>query len=486
MSLSETQPQRKVLVVEDDPDLQNVFRDILTSDGYLHIGVGSAEEALSYLQTTGNPDLIFLDVILPGMDGHSLLAHLKNRNPDLPVVIMTAQGTPAAEIETIKRGAYDYLPKPFEIDEFLGIVRKATTRYSPSERIIELQQKLREQANSPLNRIVGSSRAIHVLRKQIGSAASDEESALAKPVLIMGGLGTEEKEALTVARTIHDASNRNLSGEFIRFDPTDVHQNLLEKWLYGSVPEGYPGATDAPGVIELANNGTLFVPDLASVPRLAQSALVKVIHDHSITRIGSLRPINNLDVRVIAYSSMSPTELFNAGELVRGLVYGWPIKITIPDLNDRKEDIPEQTAAFFNDIGWEKGITDDALEYLQERNWSGNVQELWDSLGEAIFRSNGRVIGREHFHLPNHKIIDGDIISAIRAGIDLPEALYRYERLAVDYALRLYGGDHHRAAKRLNIPIDELEDILAARSREEFRQPAKRAHKGEDYIPPVD
>lgn len=383
-----------VLVVDDEPAICWGFRELLKGDGHEVTIASSAEEALKVTPTC-MPDTIVLDVRLPGMDGLSALKQLKATSGDAPVVVMTAFGNLQTAVRAVEEGAFDYLTKPFELEDATNVVRRALEH----RQISEGATKAGADSGSSLTAaelaetIVGSSASMQAVFRQIAFVAQSDA-----PVLITGESGTGKE---LVARAIHRHSVRK-GDPFMPVSLAAMNPSSVESELFGHVKGAFPGATaERKGMLELAGAGTILLDEIGDVPGSLQLKLLRTIEHHEIIPVGSARP-RHCEFRVLAATNRDLGALIEEGVFREDLYFRLSVvRIDLPPLRERAEDIPDLARHFLKQMtGSTEGSTlsSAALLELSGRSWPGNVRELRNAVEHAAIMARGGTI--EVSHLP--------------------------------------------------------------------------------------
>ncbi len=377
-----------VLIVDDEPSICWSFREFLSDDGHDVSVASSAEEALEIIQRV-TPDAVVLDVRLPGMDGLTALSHLREAAGDVPIIVITAFGDLQTAVRTVQEGAFEYLPKPFDLDRAAEIVRRALdTRKSvdpsdagPAEHTEEL--------------LIGSSPQMQQVFKQIALV-----SAADVPVLITGESGTGKE---LVARAIHEHSSRR-GGPFLPICLAALSSGVVESELFGHVKGAFTGAThERPGLLKLAEGGTVLLDEIADTEPGMQVKLLRALEQQEITPVGDARP-RPFDARVLAATNRPLAELIREGSFREDLYFRMSVfEIRLPALRERTGDIPLLARHFLRRVRPEAGgelLDDDVIGELESRHWPGNVRELRNVMEHAAIASRGNPIRREHLPVP--------------------------------------------------------------------------------------
>jgi DNA-binding NtrC family response regulator len=375
-----------ILVVDDDTDTLTLLRDILSKEGY---EVGTASDGKTALDHIGSrtPDLIMSDIHMPGLDGMGLLAELRDRYHDIPVILITAFGSLKTAVDSLRSGAFDYLSKPFIADDIRLVVRRALEHNQLSRQNQALREQLRHRYH--YDNLVGSSPGIVSVYKSIARVAHTDST-----VLLQGESGTGKE---LIARALHTNSARS-AGPFVAVDGGSLAETLLESELFGHERGSFTGAIAMKkGLLEQAHLGTCLLDEVADLSPTLQSKLLRVIQAREIRRVGSTSPMT-VDVRIVAASKKDLESLVKSGAFREDLFYRLNvITINIPPLRDRVEDIPLLTQYFIQMYGAKKsppvnGITPEAMALVTRYRWPGNIRELEHAVERAIALTSHTVI----------------------------------------------------------------------------------------------
>ena len=381
--------QARVLVVDDDLSMREFLTILLQRDGYTVEAVATGEAALAAAERRW-PDLVLTDLNMPGMSGMELLAELKTRavrrGADLEVVMVTAYGTTESAIEAMRRGAADYVLKPFSNDDLRLIVRRALRR-----RLIEAEnERLKGSLQGELHfgRLIGSSpimRRVYELIRRVKDT----------PIhcLVLGESGTGKE---LVARSIHEQGLRG--GEFVAVNCGAIPENLVESELFGHVKGSFTGASrDKQGLIAASHRGTLFLDEVNSLPHPAQVKLLRVLQERRVLPVGALKE-TEVDLRVVSASNADLEAEVRAGRFREDLYYRINVvQIPLPPLRERLDDLPELVRHFVTGCAREygkpvKGATPAAVASLRAWEWPGNVRELQNTIARAVALCEGPMI----------------------------------------------------------------------------------------------
>ena len=394
----------KILIVDDEPSICWAFSQLLQGEGWQTLTAASAEEGLE-LAEAERPDLVVLDVRLPGISGLDALPKFRALNPELPVLVMTAHGTMDTAIEATRRGAYNYLTKPIHNADAIHQIRTALERHNLSREVAQLRRDLK--SGVPADAMAGKSPAMQEVYKKIGAVAGAESS-----VLILGESGSGKE---LVARAIHGYSSR-ARGPFVALNCAALPEPLLESELYGHVKGAFTGAIrDKEGKAEIARGGTLFLDEIGEMPLSIQAKLLRFLEEKKFERVGSVETVE-ADVRILAATNLDLRTQIKKQLFREDLYYRLNVvSIELPPLRRRKDDIPLLVAHFLSraDSAAGKstppaGISKDTMELIERFDWPGNVRELRNAIDHAVILSRGAVIAPEH--LPAHvlRILNGE------------------------------------------------------------------------------
>jgi nitrogen regulation protein NR(I) len=377
----------KVLVIEDDRNIATGLQKAMRADGYEVALQIRGDDGLTHA-LAGDYDIVITDLKLPGTDGLEVVRQLHQAKPRLPIILITAHGTTETAIEATKWGAFDYVPKPFEVEDLLDLTAKALE----SSRLMSEPVDIGDAASARTS-IVGKSRAMQAIYKEIGRIAATPVT-----VLIRGDTGTGKE---IIARAIYQHSNRS-SAPFIAINCAAIPETLLESELFGHERGSFTGAdTRRIGRFEQANGGTIFLDEIGDMPPNLQAKLLRVLQEKSIQRIGG-KETSPVDVRIIAATHRDLEAAIRERHFREDLFYRLSgVTISLPPLNQRAEDIPDMIRYFLRRHGPEVGvaapsITPEAIAFLQSQTWPGNVRELENAVRKALLFARDYTIGIDH------------------------------------------------------------------------------------------
>lgn len=433
----------RILVVDDERNILLVLNKFLKQEGFHVETARSYEEAVSRL---ADPyDLVITDMRLPGRSGLDLLRHVKEKDPELPVIVITAYGSIENAVEAMKIGAANYLTKPIEHDEMLAIIKHALIHSHVS---VKSQAVYRQEQYG----IIGNSRAIQDVLSTI-----DVVSGSRANILITGESGTGKE---LVAKAVHSASQRR-EFPFVAINCAAIPKDLIENELFGHEAGAYTGAVSKEaGKVEMVNRGTLFLDEIGEMPLSMQVKLLRFIQEKEFYRIGGNKPIK-ADCRIIAATNRNLEKEIETGGFREDLYYRLNvISIHMPPLRERKEDIPLLADHFIKKYALEnqkfiKGIDQMAMDALLSYDWPGNIRELENIIERAIVLTKQETIALDD--LPN-KIINKGSGNAVSKGIaDLSGLkLDELERAVVLKTLEAENWNQTKAAARLGITRRQL------------------------------
>src|SRR5579871_5808725 len=443
--------KKSVLVIEDEEKLRRVISLHLSSTGHQVTAVGTAEEALKH---AADVNLVLTDLKLPGMDGLALLEKLHAENVHTPVIVMSAFGTVEIAVEAMKKGAVDFLPKPFSLDHLTVVVDKALEVRKLRDENRELREALGQKYQ--FENIIGRSQAMQEIFATVARVAGTRAT-----ILLAGESGVGKD---MIARAIHQHSPRK-DRPFVKINCASIPENLMESELFGYEKGAFTGAnTSKAGKFEAADTGTAFLDEIGEVPPLIQVKLLRVLQEREFERLGSNKTMHT-DVRVIAATNVDLRTALEQGTFREDLYYRLNVvPINIPPLRERKEDIPYLVEHFAKKFNGQ--ISESALERLMSYHWPGNVRELENVVERSVLLAPGARVEAEDV-----KIDTGGHRSRPAAAADnfLPEGmtLDTYEQHLIREALKRASGNKSQAARLLGLTRNALRYRLAQMGIEE-------------------
>jgi two-component system response regulator AtoC len=445
--------QGHILIADDDSGVRTMLRDLLEGEGYAVAEAKTGTEVLTGLANGHNYALMLMDVRMPGIDGLEVLERLHKNGSDVGVIMITAHATSSVAIRAMQAGAFDYLLKPFEIDEVLVTVQRFFEHRDMASRI-----KTLEQGADGRERIVGNGPAMQRIYKMIGRVAASDAT-----VLVTGETGTGKE---LIASVIHTNSARR-SGPLVKVNCAALPDTLLESELFGHEKGSFTSAVaQKKGRFEVANNGSIFLDEVGELSLTAQKKLLRVLQEGEFERVGGTATIK-VDVRVITATNRNLEEEVRKGNFREDLFYRLNvINIHMPPLRERKEDIPLLVEHFLNKYRYNPSspptrISEEALTRLIDYAWPGNVRQLENEMERAVVLSQGKVITSELLSLaPGRPVLELDLAEMVRTKTPLTKVLRDVERIMLTEALRQSDGDRLEAAERLGLNMATFETKL--------------------------
>jgi two-component system response regulator PilR (NtrC family) len=430
----------KILVVDDEKSMREILQIFLNNEGY---SVSVADNGQSATEAVKKDifDLIITDMKMPKVGGLDLLKNVKKITPDTVVVIITAFGSTESAVEAMKLGAYDYIQKPFQMDDIRLVVKNSLEK----QRLQKDVSILKEQLKTPsLKNIIGSSPAMQSLFSVVSKTAESNAS-----VLITGESGTGKE---LVAKAVHSLSPRK-DHHFVAVNCAAIPEGLLESELFGYMKGAFTGAaSNKQGLFELANDGTLFLDEIGEMPLNLQAKLLRVIEGGTFRRVGGISDIK-VDVRTISSTNKDLLDLIEKGLFREDLYFRLNVlSVKIPPLRERRDDIPLLVEHFLKKFaGDKKNLSPVAIKLLKNFHWKGNVRELENIIERIVLLCDSEVIGAEH--LPE-EIGSGSKTEKVMVppgGIDFEKLMEDTEKAYLLKALEKTNGVKTEAAKLLNL-----------------------------------
>jgi len=436
---------QRLLIVDDEQSMREWLTIALSQDGYEVEAAGSGEEALKVLERAAI-DLALVDLRMPGMDGLATLQAMKRLNEGVAVIIMTAYATAETAVHALKEGAYDYIIKPFKVDELRHLVRKALEERRLRGENLRLRHEVEHWYQ--FGNLIGKSpqmREIYSTIERLGDSKAT--------VLITGESGTGKEVA---AKAIHFNSNRK-ARPFVTVNCGAIPQELMESELFGHVKGAFTGALSAKqGLFEVADGGTLFLDEVSELPLHLQVKLLRVLEDPEIRPVGGVKPVR-VDVRIIAATNRDLAQAMVRGTFRQDLFYRLNvIMLRLPPLRERREDIPLLVDHFLHKFGAASGggskvISPEGLSALEGYAWPGNVRELENVIERAVTLERGSVIGVDS--LPEsvraRPLLEVSRVELPTQGLELDRLIEGIEKDLLTQALRRANGVQTRAAQLL-------------------------------------
>jgi len=453
-------PERtaRILIIDDDKQICVILADLVKKEGFEALTAYEGEKALKIVRSE-DPDLMLVDMMLPGMDGMEVMRQVKEIVPELPVVFITAHADARGAVNAIKAGAHDYLSKPFDNHEVIRVVHRALAERELKLKVRHLSSQI---SNLPLKEKMGPSDAVARLISEVNRVAESNFS-----VIIIGETGSGKE---VVARAIHEASPRS-QGPFIPVDCGAIPETLLESELFGHEKGAFTGADSKKlGKFEIAQGGTLFLDEISNMPLGSQAKILRALQEKKVYRVGGTKPVT-VNVRLLVASNQDLHEMALSGSFRRDLFYRLnEFTITIPPLRERKDDIPYLGKRFLDQANMElnkqvKGFSESALNVLFSYNWPGNVRQLRSIIRRAALLADD-VITERHLELKRVDVPGMAFTPKVQGtpwkNSSLKEILHQsvmaVEREVLSEVLKTTGGNKAKAARLLQIDYKTIHE----------------------------
>jgi len=441
----------RILIIDDEANLQKTLAAILQGRGYETLGAGSGDEALRILESV-TPDLVFSDWKMPGVGGAEILQHMRSkpRLVSVPVIVITAFGSSHTAIEAARLGAYDFITKPFDIEEIVQTAKRALGHSSLNREVAQLRAQVDRGSASPAGRLIGSSKSMLDVFKLIGKVAETDST-----VLICGESGTGKE---LVAEAVHRYSQRK-DMPFVVVNCAALPEALLESELFGHERGAFTGAlARKAGRFEAAEGGTIFLDEIAELSPNLQAKLLRVLQEHTFERIGGTETIQG-DFRVLAATNRDLQACVRDRVFREDLFYRLNVVcIPVPPLRERRADIVLLAEHFLCKYSEENGMpaigfSDEAILALQTYSYPGNVRELENMVERAVLMARGRVLMPAHIPGAAGENGNQQTGEAEPGFLNLPlhAAVAALEKRLIEKALAESGGNKTEAASRLRI-----------------------------------
>ena len=428
-----------ILIVDDERDIRELISEILIDEGYTTRLAGTADDAMREV-TSQSPGLLILDIWLKDsdMDGIDILKKVKSDYPEVPVVIISGHGNIEIAVAAIKQGAYDFIEKPFNIDQLLVVIRRAMETSRLRRENITLRKK-----DAPISDLIGSSAGFRALVSQLDKVAKSNSR-----IMLRGGLGVGKE---TAARYIHAHSDR-AAGPFVVVGCATIEPDRMEEVLFGRESGDQNGAQ---GLLEQAHGGVIYFDEVADMPLVTQSKILRVLVDQKFQRVGGNDQIK-VDLRVLSSTSCD-LEVEIAERRFREELYHRlnVVPVEVPTLEERREDIPELVEHFVEHFNQTQGLnmrklSDDAATLLQTLPWPGNIRQLKNVIERILILSDGTgPISADEIPTDKQKLAganDGGSMSANWATLPLREAREAFEREYLITQINRFGGNISKTA----------------------------------------
>ena len=450
-----TRSAPSVLVIDDEAGILETLRILLRNEGFTPITALGGKAGLDALEIS-SPDIVLSDIRMPTISGIEVLAAVKARDPQLPVVLMTAQASMQSAIQAVNEGAFYYIQKPFRNDELVAILRRAAEHRQLKIENVTLKQEIQRRDRSSVgNKPTGNSRSWLKLLEMVETVAPTDST-----VLITGESGTGKE---VIARYLHDLSPR-AENSFMSINCGALPESLLESELFGHVKGSFTGAVkDKAGLFTAANKGTFFLDEIGETTPATQVKLLRVLQQREVIPVGGTESMP-IDVRMIAATNRDLEEEIKRGGFRGDLFYRLNvIAIHLPPLRDRRDDISVLATKFLARVGGTRHeapllLTSDALDAMQAYDWPGNVRELENAMERAVILTTGDSIGVEA--LPE-RVTARKVEPLVAERAIVNPTLDAIERAYIMWVLQSEGGNKSRAASTLGIDASTLYRKLA-------------------------
>ncbi len=439
----------KILIVDDEEMIRETLKDILSNENYETEEAKEGQEALNLIKKN-KYDCILLDIKMPKMDGMELLANSMEQAPETPVVMITGHGDEESAFEAAKKGAYDFITKPPDLNRLLLTIRNALDKSNLLNETKVLKRKVKQTQD-----IIGESSSIQKIKETIEKVAPTDAR-----VLITGSNGTGKE---LVARWLHEKSNRT-DGNLVEVNCAAIPSELIESELFGHEKGSFTSAIKRHiGKFEQANGGTLFLDEIGDMSFSAQAKVLRTLEEGTIYRVGGDKAIN-VDVRVVAATNKDLEEEIEKGNFREDLYHRISvILIHVPSLNERPEDIPLLARHFMEDLCAEYGMetktfSEEALQALKKLNWTGNIRELRNMVERLVILSQGEITEEDITTFATPRKNKGDQKSAIKADQfeELQDFKSHAEKLFIQEKLAANNWNISKTAENIGIQRSHL------------------------------
>ncbi|MBI5588004.1 MAG: sigma-54-dependent Fis family transcriptional regulator [Deltaproteobacteria bacterium] len=438
---------KTVMIVDDEKNIRDALSGVLKDEGFAVIAAGSAEEAFRKLDSEKTPDVILLDIWLPGMDGTDALKEIKVKFPDLPVIMISGHANIETAVKTTKLGAYDFIEKPLSLDKVILCVEHAMEH----KRLIEENTLLKSKAWAKYE-IIGRSKSMAALKNDIRRAGPTNSW-----ILITGENGTGKE---LVARNIHLFSNRS-GRPFIEVNCAAIPEELIESELFGHERGAFTSAVaQKKGKFDMADKGTIFLDEIGDMSMKTQAKVLRILQEQTFERVGGNEQIK-VDVRVIAATNKNLTEQIAKGTFREDLFYRLNvIPFHVPPLRERTEDIPLFVEYFLKEFARETArevltVSKEAMDVFLNYQWPGNVRELKNLIERLVIMTPSSVITPDDIPI----YLKGAAPAQARnifGSMLLKEARRDFEREFIAIKLKEFGGNIARTAEAIGIERSHL------------------------------
>jgi two-component system response regulator PilR (NtrC family) len=443
-----------ILIVDDERSMRDMLEIFLEREGYSVSAYSNGADAMAAMAAGASFDLVISDINMPGISGFDLLRSIREQNEELPVLMITAYGSPDSAVEAMKLGATDYITKPFRIEEIKARISAAVERRQLALENVELQKLLEDRFS--FENIIGKSAAMNRVFEVVSRV-----SAMDSTVVVSGESGTGKE---LIARALHHHTGGR-KGPFISVNCGALVETLLESELFGHRKGSFTGAdSDREGLFQSAEGGTLFLDEITETSTALQVKLLRAIQEREIVPVGDTASVK-VDVRIVVATNRDLAAEVKAGRFREDLYYRLNvIHIEIPPLRQRTEDIPLLVSHFLETVTARQGrdpmtVDPEAMKMLVAYRFPGNVRELENIIERAVALATGDLLDADL--LPREIALDAPASpphpsAELDAGTDLETLLESYERSLIDSALEKAGGNRTRAAKLLGVSFRSL------------------------------
>ncbi len=447
----------RILIADDDAGIRGMLRDFLEDEGFDVDETDDSENVVKALKADNAPTLVIMDVRMPTKSGIEVLREIsEERGAQLPFIIMTAYGSANLAIEAMQLGAYDYITKPFDLDDVLITIKRYIEHQNLLKRLSSTSNG--REGSDPNDFIIGNSGAMQEVYKIIGRVARSEST-----VMVSGETGTGKE---LVATVLHRNSGYS-GGPLIKVNCAALPETLLESELFGHEKGSFTGALNQrKGRFEMANKGTIFLDEVGEMTLSTQKKLLRVLQEREFERVGGSVSVK-VDTRVVAATNKNLSQEVREGRFREDLFYRLNvISVYLPPLRDRKEDIPLLVEHFLHKHRYSSSsaparVSASAMQALVEHDWPGNVRELENIIERAVVLAQGTVITDEHLSFSSAEqghIID--IAQRIRSGASLQDVQQEVEKQMLMEALKQSDGDQVAAASAVGMELREFQQRL--------------------------
>jgi len=444
-----------ILIVDDEPGMREFLEIMLTKEGYGVSVASNGEEAIDKIGKESF-DLAIVDIQMPGINGIEVLRNTREKNYDTTIIMITAFASHESAIEAMKLGAYDYITKPFKIDEIKLVIKKSLDKKVLEKENTRLKKEL--ESKYGFENIIGTSNSIQQIFSLINRV-----SELKVNVLVTGESGTGKE---LVARAVHYSGSRK-DGPFIPVNCGAIPETLIESEFFGHAKGAFTGATrDKKGLFEEASGGTIFLDEIGDLPIHLQVKLLRVLEEKKVRPLGKTESVS-IDIRVISATNKNLEQEIIDNKFREDLFYRLNvIKVAIPPLRERKDDIPMLALHFLNKFSEEmdkeiSGISNEALEELERYHYPGNIRELENIIARCVALESGEMIRKESLPKLNTEGDYIDLTDTLNAKDSIDSVLGDVEKQIIENALKSSRGNKSEAAKVLGITLRSLRYRLA-------------------------